>query len=164
MGKYERVEHLPLLVSVHRRLSQDSLSRAFALDFVRRTVQRPSRHTPESAAMEGMSETDRIVIVASGFGLWLDGQHVASARWGDVARMRAVRAVSPAVSIVVEITLADGRTIELREHVAGWRTFLNAAASRLSGIPPIDHWRPELSSPDSDVGEALLFDRSTRRR
>ena len=115
--------------------------------------------------MEGMSENDRIVIVASGFGLWLDGQHVASARWGDIARLRAVRvAGSAARSVVVEITLADGATIELREHVAGWLGFLNAAASRLSGMPPIEHWRPELSAPDAPAGEVVLYDRTARRR
>ena len=109
--------------------------------------------------MHDKSETDRIVIVASGFGLWLDGRHVASARWGDVSRVHARRAAE-SEGIVVRVSLADGRDVALGEHVSGWLAFLHAASVQLPGMPPVERWRPALA----DADEALLYDRSARRR
>jgi len=115
--------------------------------------------------MEGMHETDRIVIVASGFGLWLDGRHVASARWGDVSRVRASRPGGLVTTpLLVEVTLADGTTIAMPEHVSGWFNFLQTAATRLPGLPRVEVWRPPLSTPGASAADELLFDRQARRR
>jgi hypothetical protein len=106
-------------------------------------------------------ESDRIVLVASGFGLWLAGRHVASARWGDVERVRAIRPQDEHAPLVVEVALAGGSVVELREDVPGWLAFLHAARVQLAGMPPAERWRAELPA---GGGELLLFDRRARRR
>ena len=106
-------------------------------------------------------ESDRIVLVASGFGLWLGGRHVASARWGDVERVCAIRGPDEHVPLIVAVTLAGGSAIELHEDVPGWLAFLHAARGQLAGMPPAEQWRAELPA---GGGELLLFDRRARRR
>jgi hypothetical protein len=82
-----------------------------------------------------MDLMSRIVVVASGFGLWRDGRHVASARWSDVVGVHASAPGPDAPVEGVEIELADGRVLALDGTLPGWRDFVHAAGSRLTGMP-----------------------------
>ena len=83
-----------------------------------------------------MDVTSRIVVVASGFGLWRDGRHVASARWSDVVGVH-VPAPSPDLPAAerMELRMADGSVLPLDSTLPGWRDFVHAAGSRIAGMP-----------------------------
>ena len=82
-----------------------------------------------------MELASRIVVVASGFGLWRDNRHVASARWSDVVGVHVPAPVPDAPAERLEIELADGSVLPLDSSLPGWRDFVHAAGSRLAGMP-----------------------------
>ena len=76
-------------------------------------------------------ETDRIVVVGSGFGVWMDNRHVASGRWSDVAEMRESKLdESHPDDMSVIVTLMDGTEVSIDSSMAGYQNFLSAAESR----------------------------------
>lgn len=108
-------------------------------------------------------ESDRIVVVASGFGVWQDGRCVASARWADVQRVRALRRSELTPHLVcLTVTLTAGGELEVHERLPGWAAFVAAAVAALPGMPAAAVWRPTVPDPTSEVPDALLFQRRTR--
>ena len=76
-------------------------------------------------------ETDRIVVVGSGFGVWMDNRHVASGRWSDVSEMRESKPdESHPDDMNVIVTLLDGTEVSIDSSMAGYENFLSAAESR----------------------------------
>lgn len=76
-------------------------------------------------------ETDRIVVVGSGFGVWMDNRHVASGRWSDVAEMRESKLdEAHPDDMRVIVTLMDGTEVSIDSRMAGYQSFLSAAESR----------------------------------
>lgn len=76
-------------------------------------------------------ETDRIVVVGSGFGVWMDNRHVASGRWSDVTEMRESRLdESHPDDLKVIVTLLDGTEVSIDSSMVGYQNFLSAAESR----------------------------------
>ena len=76
-------------------------------------------------------EPDRIVVVGSGFGVWMDNRHVASGRWSDVTEMRESKpdeAHPDDMNVIV--TLLDGTEVSIDSSMAGYQNFLSAAESR----------------------------------
>ena len=108
-----------------------------------------------------IDDTDRIVMVASGFGLWRGGRHVGSARWADVARISALTdAASAEPGVRVQVTLDTGMVLDLPESLPGWAAFLGIAAERLPGMPRLAAWRPTMAAPAD--APRLLFERKGR--
>ena len=112
-----------------------------------------------------MESTDRIVIVASGFGLWRGGRHAGSARWSDVSRIQAtVDRTSAEPGVLVRVALDTGMVLDLVDTLPGWAGFLAAAADRLPGMPRLAAWLPALLAPTSAEAERVLFERKSRTR
>ena len=108
-----------------------------------------------------MSEPRRLVVVAMGFGIWIEGRHEMSARWNDVARVAASRDAGgperpPRLTLVV--TLADGREITLDPALPGWESFVAAAPQMLAGMPAGPAWQQALAN-GPPVATALLYER-----
>jgi hypothetical protein len=74
------------------------------------------------------SESDRVVVVGSGFGVWKNNAHVASARWTDVARIDSVAGEG------ISIKLLDGTEISINKALPGYSSFFDAAGAALSGM------------------------------
>ena len=111
-----------------------------------------------------MSVTDptRIVVVASGFGLWRDGRHELSARWGDVVR---VVAESGAASPTLVVSLRDGREQRLAGSLAGFLSFVNAAPAALGGAAAAESWEAGLTAVGSGASAAVtLYERRAPRQ
>jgi len=101
--------------------------------------------------MVDSSETDRVVVVGSGFGVWKNSAHVASARWTDIARIDSVRGEG------IAIKLLDGTNISVDDTLPGYSSFLDAAGAALSGMR-----RAAAIEPRDEDGEAptgILFER-----
>jgi hypothetical protein len=112
-----------------------------------------------------MADSDRIVVVGSGFGAWAGGRPGPAVPWRDVTRVVAFRrAVDGAVAVHLRLTLADGRTLELHDRMAGWGSFLQAAPERLAPMPAAAQWWPAAIHPDLGTGEIALFERAAGRR
>lgn len=109
-----------------------------------------------------MHATDRVVVVAMGFGVWQGGHHVASARWADVVRVSAVRRdVVPTDGLTLALRLRDGTEILVHEALPGFEPFLAAAHARLPGIQRGATWtavRRHGVAPN----ETVLFERGAR--
>ena len=106
-------------------------------------------------------EQGRVVVVAAGFALWLQGKCVAAARWSDIRRLRAMRRPSVAgeqISLIVELT--DGTTLELMERAPGFGQFAERAGSVLTGLRPIGEWRESQPAEAPSPNGTLLFKRA----
>ena len=106
-------------------------------------------------------EQGRVVVVAAGFALWLQGKCVAAARWSDIRRVRAMRRPSAAgeqISLIVELT--DGTTLELLERAPGFDLFAERAVSVLTGLRPIAEWRASPPAEAPSPNGTLLFERA----
>ena len=109
------------------------------------------------------NETDRVVIAGSGFGVWFRGKHQASARWSDVARVRAFRRVeAPHRRIFVGLMLKSGIEVFVHEDVPGYQSFLGAAEAALRGMVPRAKWIAEMQHPSADGLETVLYQRGPR--
>ena len=110
-------------------------------------------------------ETDRVVLVAAGFGVWHGGRHQASARWTDVARVRALGADGMAAGrIRVVVLLDNGTEVIVHEQVPGYASFLAAAEKSLPGMRPRASWLASLHERTGAGTEAVLFERRARGR
>jgi hypothetical protein len=99
--------------------------------------------------------SDRIVIIAAGFGVWHGGKCLASGRWTDIVRVRTTQAGASGI----ELELRNGTRLELYERTPGWDDFLGAAQSRMPGMPSGDEWRTMVTS-GTAAGQRVLYDRS----
>jgi hypothetical protein len=105
-----------------------------------------------------MDDRGRIVVVTAGFGLWRDGRCLAAGKWSDIARIRAYMVATAAGNaIAAAIELRDGSEVEVREDAPGWATFLNAAPTKLPGMPSPEAWTAELRV--SSSASLTLFER-----
>ena len=107
--------------------------------------------------IEPLGEPTRLVVVASGFGLWREGRHQLSARWADVARVEC-RSDPP----TLVISLADARELRVDATIAGWAEFLAAAPGALLGARTHTVWLPLPVLPDG--GAVVLFERRAPRQ
>ena len=106
-----------------------------------------------------MDVTDRVVVVASGFGVWQAGRHLASARWADVVRVRAIgRDASATDSSDIALLLRDGTEILVDGTLRGFDPFLDAAETTL-GMRSRDVWAAGLEQSRVAGEEAVLFER-----
>ena len=78
--------------------------------------------------------SDRIVVVAAGFGVWQQGQHVVSARWTDVARARAIAGDAPRSIDSIELVLRDGSMVMVERTMPGFESFISAMKAALPGM------------------------------
>ena len=95
----------------------------------------------------------RVVVVAAGFALWRGGRCIAAARWADLRRLRAYRALDTAsTSLRVGVDLVDGTVMELSEAAPGFDLFLDRASAVLPGLLPFAAWSPGLrEAPEETV-------------
>ena len=107
--------------------------------------------------IDPLAEPTRLVVVASGFGLWREGRHELSARWADVAR---VECRSDPPSLVV--ALMDARELRVDATIAGWTEFLAAAPGALFGTRTRPVWLPLPVS--ADGGAIVLYERRAPRQ
>jgi hypothetical protein len=104
--------------------------------------------------------TDRIVLAGTGFGVWEGGRHLASTRWADVSRVRALKHDALTTDLIcVAVSLRDGNEILVHEEVPGFDAFLAAAETRLSGMQPRSAWWSTVVQPAFARNETLLFER-----
>ena len=116
------------------------------------------------AAGEKVDVTDRIVLVAAGFGVWQAGRHLASARWTDVVRVRALTSGAGAAdSSGLALQLRDGTEILIHEALPGFVPFLAAAETTLPGMRRRGQSLATEGPPDVAQGETVLFERYPRR-
>ena len=110
-----------------------------------------------------MHATDRVVLVAAGFGVWQGGRHVASARWTDVERVVAVRsetASTPRLRVMLRLQGVDD--VFLAADLPGFEHFLAVAEQSLPGMRRSTSWR-KVEHPGASVQQDLvLFDRTVR--
>ena len=107
-----------------------------------------------------MDTTDRIVVVAAGFGVWQAGRHLASARWTDVVHVRALaRSVGSADPSGLALRLRDGTEIRVHETLPGFVPFLTAAETTLLGMRRRADWLAAEGAPDGAQRETVLFER-----
>ena len=79
--------------------------------------------------------TDRIVVLAAGFGVWIDNRHIASGRWGDVVEVRiADQGQSPSNHVNLVVVLRDGTEVFIDNNLSGYHAFLGAAEAALPGL------------------------------
>ncbi|MEO8577586.1 MAG: hypothetical protein ABI556_12830 [Gemmatimonadales bacterium] len=110
-----------------------------------------------------MDGTDRVVLVAAGFGVWQAGRHLASARWTDVVRVRALgRDAGANDSSVLALELRDGTEILVRETLPGFGPFLDAAETALPGMSRIPALLAGAEQSDVAQSETVLFERYPR--
>ena len=107
-----------------------------------------------------MQDTDRIVLVASGFGVWQAGRHVASARWADVIRASLFKADQPESEMLcVTLGLRDGTEVLVNEELPGFEPFLAAAEDALPGMLRRTTWLAGVRNPAFVQREMVLFER-----
>jgi hypothetical protein len=107
-----------------------------------------------------VNATDRIVVVATGFGVWQAGRHLASARWTDVVRVRAFgRDAGATDPSVLGLRLRDGTEILVHEALPGFEPFLNAAETTLPGMSRRAVWLAGMGQSDVAQPETVLFER-----
>ena len=107
--------------------------------------------------IDPLAEPTRLVVVASGFGLWREGRHEISARWVDVVRVEG-RPDPPRLVVV----LADAREMRVDATIAGWADFLAAAPGALLGARAKPSWLPLPSA--ADGGPVVLYERRAARQ
>ena len=107
-----------------------------------------------------MDATDRVVLVTAGFGIWQAGRHLASARWSDVVRVRAMggNAAASDDSVLV-LSLRDGTEILVQESLPGFDPFLDAAETTLSGSSRKGSWLAGMGNSGVVEGDTVLFER-----
>ncbi len=107
-----------------------------------------------------LNATDRVVLVAAGFGVWHAGRHLASARWTDVVRVRACgRDAGATDPPVLGLRLRDGTEILIHEAWPGFDPFLNAAEATLPGMSQRAVWLAGMRQSDVAQPETVLFER-----
>ena len=113
--------------------------------------------------------TDRIVVVGSGFGVWMANRHIASGRWGDVIEVRAIRhdaSSSSRVNLVVIIR--DGSEVSVNGSVSGYQSFLADAEELLPGMRNSSEWLPPILIADRSANgtptETVIFKRKEGRQ
>ena len=109
--------------------------------------------------IDPLAEPTRLVVVTSGFGLWREGRHELSARWGDVIRVRTVPA-APVPTVAVEF--ADGRELRIDAALSGWEQFLAAAPGALLGTRGTVPWLPLPQAAGGAI--VLLYERRAPRQ
>jgi hypothetical protein len=110
-----------------------------------------------------MTDRGRIVVVAAGFGVWRGGKCLAAGKWSDIARIRAYAVtVGSSHTVCAAIELRDGSEVEVRSEAPGWMSFVNAAPTKLPGMPQPDAWLPQLASAAPSADSQILFERSGR--
>lgn len=109
-------------------------------------------------------DSDRVVVVAAGFALWVGSRCAASARWSDVRRLRAYRQAGTGPdAICLGVDLADGTVMELKEQAPGFDAFLDRASVVLPGLLPFTAWHPALTLAASTGEGIVLFERKKGR-
>ena len=112
-----------------------------------------------------MHATDRVVLVASGFGVWQGGRHVASARWTDVARVRAFTGADATKDLLhVALRLRDGTEVLVQEDVPGFEQFLATAEKSLPGMLARSSWRRRPTQAAAASSEVVLYERGGQER
>jgi len=107
------------------------------------------------------NETDRIVLVASGFGVWQAGRHIASGRWGDIVRVRAFRPTDPAAgSVTIDLALRGGTEVTITPAIPGYDAFLRAAETALPGMRPRAKWGEAAKPLSATREEIVVFERA----
>lgn len=107
-----------------------------------------------------MQVSDRVVLVAAGFGVWQAGRHVASARWTDVIRACLFKTDQPESEMLcVTLGLRDGTEVLINEELPGFEPFLAAAEAALSGMRKRADWLADVRSPAFMQHEMVLFER-----
>jgi hypothetical protein len=104
--------------------------------------------------------TDRVVLVAAGFGVWQAGRHVASTRWTDVVRVHATgrdAGTTDPVSLVVR--LRNGTEFSVSASLAGFEPFLLAAETRLLGMRQRVEWLAGMEPSPAAQPAMVLFER-----
>lgn len=110
-----------------------------------------------------MTDRGRIVVVAAGFGVWQGGKCLAAGKWSDIAKIRAYAVtVGPLHTVCAAIELRDGSEVEVRSEAPGWMSFVNAASTKLPGMPHPDAWLPQLAVAAPGADPQILFERSDR--
>lgn len=115
-----------------------------------------------------MADSDRIVVVGSGFGVWEGGRPGPAVSWRDVRRVVAFRGpvadAAATTAVHLRVTLADGRALVMHDRMAGWGSFLQAAPERLAPMPKAPAWWPAAIHPELGDQEIVLLDRADARR
>ena len=107
-----------------------------------------------------MHATDRVVLVGTGFGVWREGRHQASARWTDVVRARAFKRDQLTTDLIcVAFGLRDGSEILVHEELPGFEQFLVAAEVKLPGMQPRSAWWEVVAKPAFAPNETVVFER-----
>jgi hypothetical protein len=107
-----------------------------------------------------MTDRGRIVVVAAGFGLWLDGRCLAAGKWTDIASIRAYLRPGPTgTRACFAVRLRDGSEVEMERDAPGWIEFLRNAPSKLAGMPLPDEWLDELLAGPALPYQTTLFER-----
>jgi hypothetical protein len=103
--------------------------------------------------------TDRVVLVAAGFGVWQAGRHLASARWTDVVRVRALRRDGETEPPVLALKLRDGTEVLVQATLPGFGSFLDAAEKALPGMSGRTVLIAGTGKSDIIQTETILFER-----
>lgn len=111
-----------------------------------------------------MDDLGRVVVVQAGFALWKGGRCIAAGRWADIRQIRATRLASDETAARLVMELMDGTVLEMHENAPGFTLFLKRGAATLSGLIPVDVWRPALFAAPSGGEGALLFERPEPRQ
>jgi hypothetical protein len=99
-----------------------------------------------------------------GFGVWRGGRHLASARWTDVVRVRALGRESELTGrLRIALQLRDGSEVLVHEELPGFELFLAAAEAKLEGMPGSGTWMAAIQ-PAVTRKETVLFERDARKR
>lgn len=103
-------------------------------------------------------ETDRIVVISAGFGVWRGGKCLAFGRWSDITAVSMIERGAGAAN-GLSLALRDGSTLELRDDTAGWKGFLMGAQSRLPGVPTPEMWEAAVATTGDDARHMLFYQR-----
>lgn len=113
--------------------------------------------------------TDRLVVVGSGFGVWINNRHIASGRWGDVMEVRASKHdKSPSDHVNLVVLLRDGTEVSIKDNLFGYQSFLAAAEALLPGMSHQSEWLPAMLNAElpsnGEPAETMLFRRRGLRK
>lgn len=111
-----------------------------------------------------MDTTDRVVLVAAGFGVWQAGRHVASTRWTDVVRVHAAsHAAGTTDPVIVTVRLRNATEISVSGALAGFEAFLAVAETRLPGMRQRAEWLASMAQSPIAQPDRVLFERYATR-
>ena len=99
------------------------------------------------------------MLVAAGFGVWQAGRHLASARWTDVVRVRALAGGSGTVSpLGLAVVLRDGTEVLIQDTLPGFIPFISAAETALPGMRRRATWLADARQSETRA-DTVLFER-----